>query len=159
MTKYRSNALALVLTLSGSVAALGETPSLCLPKEQKLFVCRLKKKLFSLCALRASAEKVTHVKYRAGKAGAVELELPNQEASPSKFFRSVPLPRGNSVTFQNADFEYTLTSSIEGRNEISVEKGQRTVASISCEPLQGDDADLTMNAVMTTLKLAGITPP
>jgi hypothetical protein len=136
-----------------SLAASASVTTLCETSENIVWSCQAGKKIYSLCASKDLSSTTGYLQYRAGTSKSIELRYPAALKHPRGLIEFSLLAHGASVTFSNKGYSYFISEDLKDGTEISVEKSQKTIATISCD----DSTDsLTENSTIDLLKAAGI---
>lgn len=129
--------------------------SLCSKNESILFSCSYKKKVVSLCASQSLDSKTGYIQYRASNRGKLELEFPSVKKHPLGIFAFELMPRGGKVIFSNGAYQYTLSSDLEDRNFVTVEKKGKVLSEFKCFDTDSL-SNLTMTSVLKKFESAGL---
>ena len=126
------------------VQAKPQPISLCQPKEQVVFACRVKpsNQLVSLCA-RDLGQPQASLQYRFGRPGQIELQHPQHATGSLQAFRHAGYGRyqveRQSVSFERRGVSYTVFDDYEGdmrparhARGVQVSRGEQEPATLLC---------------------------
>lgn len=107
-------------------------PSLCKADEVTQWSCVTRRKIYSVCASADIGTTAGYLQYRVGQPSKVEFSYPTTPQHPKGLFHFYLGGRGASLIFSNAGYEYWLGDDVQGKAQINVLQGKRSVASVAC---------------------------
>ena len=143
---------ALLLGPCASLAA----DSICTSAERSVWECRAGKKQYAICASSHLDSSSGYMQYRVMKGGKPEFAYPTPAKHPKGVFRLELLPRGASLTFHNAAYQYTIYEPLIGPASVHVEKAGKSLADITCATAT---EGLTLTTTQTLLSQVGVYRP
>ena len=128
--------------------------ALCKPEEVTLWTCVAQRKTFSLCAQRNAPIDHVTIQYRVqDQRGKMLLRYPEPSRAPRSAFAYACSANGDAeIEFQIGKYTYSLVDPLRDVSFISVMKGQRELAHLTCregnQSLQLNDTIALMRALM-----------
>jgi hypothetical protein len=127
----------------GTVIPKGAAGTLCQGKEQTLFSCFHRGRLFSVCASPDLDKVKGYLQYRASRDGKVEFEYPKEKVHPKGKFEFNRGMSASSLDFKNLGHEYSITEDIQGWAAVLVNGGGKDWEKTPCAPTDAaKDADM-----------------
>ncbi len=143
------------LTVTSASAFAAAAPSHCSAKEESLWSCSSKKKIYEICVSKDLGIKQGYMQYRAGQPGKpAELVFPTQLVPPKGLFKVDMLPRGVMLSFTHQKELYEINEPLSGSTTISAAKeGQNSSVAVTCDTASDT---LTLTPTLNRFKSLGI---
>ena len=131
---------------------------LCKPAEVTLWTCAAQHKTFSLCAQRDAPMDQVAIQYRVqDRSGRTLLRYPEPSRAPRSAFAYMCSANGDAeVEFKIGQYTYSLVDPLRDVSFISVRKGQRELAHLTCH--EGNQS-LQLNATMALMQALKVPQP